>query len=286
MPGPRDTPLAVLTSRVRIEEKRIFEALERRNIPYHHLDERDLSLALVDEPVSWTAVINRCMSNTRSRYAAQLFEAYGVRVLNSSQVIATCGDKLLTSLALVKAGVPTPYTMVALSPAAALAALDRIGYPAVLKPVSGSWGRLLAKVNDRDAAEAILEHKQILGSPQHSVIYIQEYIDKPGRDIRVIVIGERVLCAMYRQAEHWITNTARGATTRPCEITDELAELVLRAAAAVGGGALAIDVLEHADGRLLVNEINHTMEFHGMMSATDVDVADALVQYALEVTGL
>ncbi|HEX6290611.1 MAG TPA: lysine biosynthesis protein LysX [Herpetosiphonaceae bacterium] len=282
----RDAPLAVLTSRVRIEEKRIFDALERRNIPYCHLDERDLSMALADEPVPWAALINRCMSNTRSPYVARLFEARGVMVCNSSQVIATCGDKLLTSLALVQAGLPTPRTAVALTPEAALEALDRFGYPAVLKPVSGSWGRLLAKVNDRDAAEAVLEHKQVLGSPMHSVIYMQEYIDKPGRDLRTIVLGKRVLCAMYRHAEHWITNTARGATTTACEITDELAELSLRVAHAVGGGALAIDFLERADGTLLVNEVNHTMEFHGMMAATKVDVADALVQYVLEVAEL
>jgi [lysine-biosynthesis-protein LysW]---L-2-aminoadipate ligase len=160
------------------------------------------------------------MSNTRSVYAARLFEARGVLVCNSSQVIETCGDKLLTSLALMQAGLPTPRTAVALTPEAALEALEQIGYPAVLKPVSGSWGRLLAKVNDRDAAEAVLEHKQVLGSPQHSVIYIQEYIDKPSRDIRTIVIGKQVLCAIYRHAQHWITNTARGATTTPCEISE------------------------------------------------------------------
>jgi [lysine-biosynthesis-protein LysW]--L-2-aminoadipate ligase len=279
-------PLAVVASRVRLEEKLLFEALERRRIPYRQLDERQLVMALDGATGDYTAVISRCMSNTRSMYVARLFEAQGAIVVNRSQVIETCGDKALTSLALVQAGVPIPRTEIALTPEAALAALDRFGYPAVIKPVSGSWGRLLAKVNDREAAEAILEHKQVLGSPAHAIIYIQEYIAKPDRDIRVIVMGEQVICAMYRHSPHWITNTARGGETSACPITDELADLALRAARAVGGGALAIDLLERPDGALVVNEINHTMEYHGMIAATSVDVADALVQYVCAEAGL
>jgi [lysine-biosynthesis-protein LysW]--L-2-aminoadipate ligase len=192
----------------------------------------------------------------------------------------------MTSLALIKAGVPTPRTTVALTPEAALAALDDFGYPAVLKPVTGSWGRLLAKVNDREAAEAILEHKDVLGSPVHSVIYIQEYIDKPGRDIRVNVMGDRVINAIYRYSQHWITNTARGAVAEPCELTPELVELSVKAAHAVGGGVLAVDLLERPDGSLVVTEINHTMEFYRTVMATGVDVAEALVEYVRQVADL
>lgn len=286
MTQANDIPLAVVASRVRVEEKLIFDALERRGVPYRHLDDRTLAIELNSQRASYRAVLNRSLSNTRSLYLAQLFEAGGARVFNSSQVIETCGDKVRTSLALVRAGVPTPQTVVALTPEAALQVLDTLGYPVVLKPVSGSWGRLLAKITSREAAEAVLEHKQVLGSPAHSVIYIQEYIDKPGRDIRTIVIGDEVISAMYRSSEHWITNTARGATPTRCELTDELTSLSLRAARAVGGGALAVDLLERRDGSLVVNEINHTMEFHGTIAATNVDVADALVGYVQQAAGL
>ncbi|HEX6291224.1 MAG TPA: lysine biosynthesis protein LysX [Herpetosiphonaceae bacterium] len=286
MSRPNDAPLAVIASRIRMEEKLIFAALARHGIPYDQLDERSLVMALEDTAVPYAAVINRSISNTRSLYATRLFEARGIPVVNRSQVIETCGDKILTSLALLQAGVPTPRTTVALTPEAALTAIDHFGYPAVLKPVTGSWGRLLAKVNDREAAEAILEHKEMLGSPAHSVIYIQEYIAKPGRDIRVNVIGDRVVNAIYRCSEHWITNTARGAVAQPCELTPDLVELSLRAAQAVGGGVLAVDLLERPDGSLIVTEINHTMEFYRTVTATGVDVAEALVAYVRQVARL
>jgi [lysine-biosynthesis-protein LysW]--L-2-aminoadipate ligase len=153
----------------------------------------------------------------------------------------------------------------------------------VLKPVVGSWGRLLAKINDRDAAEAVLEHKSTLGSVQHSVFYIQEYIDKPGRDIRAIVIGERVLTAMYRKSEHWITNTARGGEGELCPITPPIEDLCLRAAKSVGGGVLAVDLVEHPEKGLVVNEINHTMEFHTMQPVSGIDIAGEIVEYVMSV---
>lgn len=286
MAGAADQRLVVVTSRLRLEEKLILEALERRGVPYDHLDERRLAFILPDAQLRYQVVLNRSMSHTRNLYTAHLFEAHGSRVINSSQVITTCGDKILTSLALLRAGVPTPRTAVAVAPEAALAALERLGYPAVLKPAVGSWGRLLAKVNDRDAAEAVIEHKQALPSPMHSVIYAQEYIEKRGRDIRTIVVGGHVISAMYRHSDHWITNTARGATPQPCELTGELADLSLKASRAVGGGVLAVDLMELRDGSLVVNEVNHTMEFHGTMAASGVDVADALVGYAVEVMAL
>lgn len=283
MAGANCLPVAVVASRVRMEEKLILGSLERRGVLYEQLDERDISMPLEDREVPYSAVLNRSISNTRSLYVTRLFEARGIPVVNRSAVVETCGDKILTSLELIKAGIPTPRTTVALTPDAALKALEEFGYPAVLKPVTGSWGRLLAKVNDREAAEAILEHKEVLGSPAHQVIYIQEFIDKPGRDLRVNVMGDRAVNAIYRSSRHWITNTARGAVATPCELTPELVELSLKAAQAVGGGVLAVDLLERPDGSLVVAEINHTMEFYRTVMATGVDVADALVQYVLQV---
>lgn len=272
--------LAVLTTRTRLEERLIFAALERRGLAYAQVDDRTLVHRLGDHGgPRYRGVLNRIMSHTRSVYATRIFEATGHRVFNSSRVVDVCGDKILTSLALVRAGLPHPETVVAVTPDAALAAIEQVGYPAILKPAVGSWGRLLSKVNDRDAAETLIEHKQSLKSPIHNVYYVQEYVDKPDRDIRVIVIGDEVVAAVYRRSDHWITNTARGATTAVCTVTDELRDLALRAAAAVGGGILAVDLLERADGELLVTEVNHTMEFHGLAAVADVDVADLVVAY-------
>jgi [lysine-biosynthesis-protein LysW]--L-2-aminoadipate ligase len=158
-----------------------------------------------------------------------------------------------------------------------------MGYPVVLKPGVGSWGRLLAKVNDREAAEALLEHKQVLGSYHHSIYYIQEYVDKPGRDIRAFVVGDETICAIYRRSSHWITNTARGGEASNCPVTPELDELCQKAAAAVGGGVVALDLFEDEQRGLLVNEINYTMEFRNSIDTTGINIPGRVVDYVLQV---
>jgi [lysine-biosynthesis-protein LysW]---L-2-aminoadipate ligase len=277
--------IGVLYSRVRVEEKWIFGAMEKRGLDYERLDDRAISFDL-DNPAPWRefdAVLERSISYTSGLYALRMLNAFGVPTVNTAAVAEICGDKLTTSAMLAKAGLPQPHNATAFTPEAALQAIEAFGYPVVLKPVVGSWGRLLAKINDRDAAEAVLEHKATLGSVQHSVFYIQEYIEKPGRDIRAIVIGERVLTAMYRKSEHWITNTARGGEGEICPITPEIEALCLGAAKAVGGGVLAVDLVEHPEKGMLINEVNHTMEFHTMQPVSGIDIADEIVSYVMNV---
>lgn len=284
----RRLKIGVLYSRVRVEEKWIFAAMEKRGIDYERLDDRAITFDL-ENPEAWRAfdaVLERSISYTSGLYALRLLNAFGVPTVNMAAVAEVCGDKLTTSAMLAKAGVPQPRNVVAFTPEAALEAIEAFGYPVVLKPVVGSWGRLLAKINDRDAAEAVLEHKATLGSVQHSVFYIQEFIEKPGRDIRAVVIGERVLTAMYRKSEHWITNTARGGEGEVCPITPEIEELTLRAAKSVGGGILAVDLIEHSERGYLVNEINHTMEFHTMQPLSGIDIAGEIVEYVVANAGM
>jgi [lysine-biosynthesis-protein LysW]--L-2-aminoadipate ligase len=197
--------------------------------------------------------------------------------------VAKCGDKLITSSALHKHGVPTPRTMVAFSAQSALQVIEEMGYPVVLKPLVGSWGRLLAKVCDRNAAEALLEHKQTLGGYQHSIFYIQEYVEKPGRDIRTFVAGDRTVAAIYRYSPHWITNTARGGEAAPCPLTEELDLISRGAARAIGGGVVAVDIFETPGDRLLVSEVNHTPEFRNSIEPTGVDIPGEIIDYVLEV---
>ncbi len=277
--------IGVLYSRVRVEEKWIFGAMEKRGLDYVRLDDRAISFDL-ENPAPWRAfdaVLERSISYISGLYALRMLNAFGVPTVNTAAVAEVCGDKLTTSAMLARAGLPQPRNAAAFSTEAALEAIETFGYPVVLKPVVGSWGRLLAKINDRDAAEAVLEHKSTLGSVQHSVFYIQEYIAKPGRDIRAIVIGDRVLTAMYRKSEHWITNTARGGEGELCPITPEIEDLCLRAAAAVGGGVLAVDLIEHPERGYLINEINHTMEFHTMQPVSGIDIADEIVSYTMKI---
>ena len=274
--------IGILCSRVRFEEKSVFEALRRRGIPFERLNEDVLQFPIGGDVPATDVVLDRSIHHGRSLYALSLLNAAGVPTVNSGHVAQICGDKILTSATLAAAGVAIPKTVVAFTREAALEAIEKMGYPVVLKPMVGSWGRLLAKINDRDAAEAVLEHKETLGSYQHGIFYIQEYVRKPERDIRAIVMGEQTIGAIYRSSEHWITNTARSGQASPCPVTPEIHELCQDAANAVGGGFLAIDLLEHEDG-LLVNELNYTPEFHGFMSATGIPVADLVIDYLLHV---
>ncbi|CAG0948818.1 [lysine-biosynthesis-protein LysW]---L-2-aminoadipate ligase [Phycisphaerales bacterium] len=277
--------IAILHSRIRVEEKLLTDALQSRGVEHELIDIRELVLDLHD-PGTWRrfdAVLERCVSQTAATAVVRVLEGWGVPVINPSRIIDCCGDKLATSIALVRAGVPTPRTRVAVDEASALAAIEQNGYPAVLKPTVGSWGRLLARVNDRDAAEAIVEHKATLGSVQHSVFYVQEYVNKPGRDLRVFVVGDEVICGILRNSQHWVTNTARGGQASSLELTPEITDLSLRAARAVGGGVLAIDLLEHPDHGLQVNEVNHTMEFRNSIAPTGVDIPGRMIDYVLAV---
>jgi [lysine-biosynthesis-protein LysW]--L-2-aminoadipate ligase len=268
-----------------VEEKLIIEALQARGVCFELVDVRDARFDL-QQREAWSrfdVVLERCVSHSQALTALQILGAWGIPCVNDAHVAQVCGSKLETTLALLRAGVPSPEVHVALSADSALATIEAMGYPVVLKPAIGSWGRLLAKVNDREAAEAILEHKETLGSYQHSIFYIQAYVEKPGRDIRSFVVGDRTICAITRYAPHWITNTARGGHAENCPVTPEIDALSRAAAQAVGGGVVAVDLLESADRGLLVNEVNYTMEFRNSIAPTGVNIPAALVAYVLQV---
>jgi len=276
--------VGLLLSRIRVEEKLLIEALNRRGVDYDTIDDRRVIFDIQNNGWdNYDVIIERCVSHSRALYALLLFRDWGIPTVNTFEVAENCGNKLLTTSALVRAGIPTPVVKIAFTPQSALEAIEEMGYPVVLKPGVGSWGRLLSKINDCEAAETVLEHKQVLGSYHHSIYYIQEYIHKPGRDIRAFVVGDETICAIYRDSEHWITNTSRGGKASNCPVTPELNELSLASAKAVGGGVLALDIFEDPDRGLLVNEINYTMEFRNSIDTTGVDIPAKVVDYVLDV---
>ncbi|MCS7313787.1 MAG: RimK family alpha-L-glutamate ligase, partial [Acidobacteria bacterium] len=222
--------IAVLCSQVRVEEKLIFQAFQRRGVSVDRLDPRTQVLRLDGGAFPYDVVLDRSIRYSHSLYVLHVLEGQGVRCINRAAVVATCGDKVLTHVALLRAGVPTPPTVLAFTREAALAAIEELGYPAVVKPVVGSWGRLVARVNDRDAAEAVLEDRETLGNWQQQVFYVQAYVPKPGRDIRAFVVGDEPICAIYRTSEHWITNTARGGRASRCPVEGPVGDLAVRAA--------------------------------------------------------
>ncbi len=275
--------IGFLHSLIRKEEKLLIEEFRKRNVKLLTFDVRKINFFSTLEKIEeLDAILIRTISHTSSFYASRIFESRGVLCINSSEVIKTCGDKLLTSLALQSSKIPQPPFGVSFSTESALEVLKEMGFPVVLKPVIGSWGRLLAKVNDWEAAEALLEHKTVLGDFLHSsVFYLQKFVEKGGRDIRSFVIGDRCVAAIYRESAHWITNTARGGKAKNCPVTEELAHISVRASKAVGGGVLAIDIFETPEG-LFVNEVNHTMEFRNSIEVTGLNIPALIVDYVIE----
>ena len=275
------TRIGFLYTRLRAEEKYLLEELEKRpNVEIVRVkdDGQFFDISRISETMD--VLFERSVSYSRGLYISKIYEANGVKVVNSPQVAERCGDKYVTSQILVKNGIPTPRVLMAFDEESALAAVEAMGYPCVLKPVVGSWGRLLAKVDNRHAAESLIEHKATLGV-NHQIFYIQEYINKPGRDIRAFVVGEEPIAAIYRTSEGWITNTARGGVATNCPLTPELTDICHKTAKAVGGGLLAIDVFE-SDNGLTINEVNHTMEFRNSITTTGVNIPALMVDYVLE----
>jgi [lysine-biosynthesis-protein LysW]--L-2-aminoadipate ligase len=284
-PLTRPVRLGVLVSYLRPEEKAILSAARDRGVEVTPIFDRQLviDLSSKDAPGSgfdFDVVLDRCVAHSRSGYTLRALQRWGIPTLNSPEAVRLCDDKAENSLVLEAAGIPHPRTLIAFDVDSAIVACETVGYPAVLKPVTGSWGRLLARANGPEQARTILEQKKELGSFHHAIFYVQEHVEKPDRDIRAYVVGDRVLAASYRTAQHWVTNAARGAESIPCPITPEIENLALRACHAVGARLAGIDLLETPDG-LEVLEVNTGGEFKGLMSTTDVDIAGAIVDEAV-----
>ncbi len=276
--------LAVLVSYLRVEEKLILAAARERGVDVRTLMDRklvlDITSGVANQPeLDVDVVLDRGVAHSRAAYTLRALETWGIPTINRSSATAICDDKAYCSLALAAAGIPTPRTLLAFSVESGLEACEALGYPAVLKPVTGSWGRLLTKVNGPEQARVILEQKLEVGSFHHGIFYVQEFLDKPGRDIRCFVVGDRVLAASYRASEHWITNTARGATSHACPVTPQIEELSLRSCASVGARIAGVDLIETFDGYSVI-EVNTGGEFHGLLSTTEVNIAAEIVEEA------
>ena len=272
--------LGLLFSRLRLEEKHLIKEIKSRaDIELVMLDSRKLIVGPKSE-LNIDVLLDREISQSRALHIIQLLRNSHVKCINRYEIVTICGDKVFTSKALRDAGIPTPEVKVAFTKESALTAIEEMGYPVVLKPIDGSWGRLIAKIENRNSAEAILEHKSYLSSYYHSIFYIQEYIHKPDRDIRALVLGDNVICATYRTSDTWFTNVARGGKAIKCPLTSELEEICLKASKAVGGGALAIDLME-TDNGYTVHEINCSMEFKGSMEALSLNIPGMIVDYCV-----
>jgi len=281
--------IGLVYDRIRWDEKALIRAAVRAGVELSLVDPKNSYLDTIVNSEKFIAeygevVIQRCVSYFRGLHITAVLENSGLYVINPLDVSFICGNKLYTTLALTKAGIPTPRTLVAFTDEGVHKALENLGYPAVLKPVVGSWGRLIALVRDKDSAQAIIESREQMNNALLQIYYLQEYVERPPRDIRILVIGDEVVAASYRYSpkDEWRTNVARGGTSEPCPVTGELENIALKAAQTVGGGILAVDCMESPKG-ILVHEINSTVEFRGLYSATKIDIPAKIIKYAVEV---
>ncbi len=277
--------VAMLMTRMRTDEKRLQTALEARGaavelLPDHtlvfdpHHDARD----------RYDAILDRSLHLSRSRYATTLFQAAGIPTVNTPAVINLCSNKLRQSTVLNEAEVPVPAVRIAFSPKAAVEAMEQIGYPVVLKPIIGTGGQLVSLIEDRDAAEAVLEHKATLGSAHHEVFYIEEYVPKPGRDLRATVVGGQVLSVEARSGGGWRIGSNRHLKVEPVEASNAIYDVAMRASRAIAGyigGVLAVDIMEHPERGPLVAEVNYSVDFRETEVATGADIAGAIAEYVL-----
>jgi [lysine-biosynthesis-protein LysW]--L-2-aminoadipate ligase len=279
--APDRPVVGLLASRVRADDRRILDAFDRRAIPAVRIDPRKLTSSAAQREADPWVVLDREISLTRAVYGASILESRGSVVVNDSAAIARCGDKWLTTRALVAAGVPTPHTVLALTPESALEEVERAGKPLVIKPLTGSWGRRIGRLDDLDSAGLVLEHVAALPSPQSHVVYLQEDVRDIEADVRLLVVGGTVVGACCRTCPGLRKNVALGGMSQKYEPSEETAKVAVRAAEAVGADLAGVDVLVTPDRGPLVLEVNAGVEFSGLQSALgdDVDVAEAIVDH-------
>jgi len=276
--------VTILYDNIRWEEKALLEAGKKNNINVQMVNCKNLALNLEKNPEDYGVVIQRCVSYYRNLHSTAALEGLGVKVINCLNTGIFAGNKLFTHMLLKKFGVPTPDATVAFSKEAALEALETQGFPRVIKPTVGSWGRLISKLNDKESAEGIIESREKM-YPIHQVHYLEEFVKRPPRDIRAIMVGDKIVAAIYRISENgnWKTNMALGGVAEPCKVTPEMEEMCIKAKNAVQGDIVGVDLMESNDKGLVVHEVNNTTEYKNTVRVCEVDIPTKMLEYALKI---
>ncbi len=269
--------IGMLYERIRKDEKLLIAAANKKGIELDLIKVQDLLFDIGKNGFDHDIVLERCMNHLTAMYALNILNSFGVKTVNSGRTAQICGSKFSVTEALIMNKIPTPKVQIAFTPEKALDIIEEMGYPVILKPAIGSWGKLLAKINDKEAAEAIVYHKKNLGTYHHSVYYVQEYIEKHGRDIRVFVVGNKVY-AIYRNSKHWITHIDKGASISKCTVTPKIKKLALKAKNAVNGDFVCVDMLESRKG-IQVLEVDYTPEFSVYFPHLDEKITDDIIDY-------
>ena len=281
--------ICIIYDKLRFEEKKIYSDIQQKGFDATLVDGKSLIFDTVSskrDPRYGDIVLQRVISYNRGLHLTYCLEQTGLPVVNSFRVSEICGNKLITSLILKKNNVPTPKTTFAFSTESARECMKKLGYPLVVKPIIGSWGRGVYQIKDQSMAEMMLDSRQENDNSFSRIYYFQELIDRPSRDIRCIVIGDQIVASVFRYSSEneWRTNVAVGGRTEEAPMTSELREIVLKASSAVGGGILGVDLMEDSERGYLVHEVNNTVEFRGASAVCKSDIAGAMTDYLVKVS--
>ena len=275
--------LSILYDTIRWEEKALFDSAKKKGVNVQMVDCKNLFVNLDKTKEEFETVMQRCVSYYRSLHSTAALEGKGINVINSLNTSIFAGNKLFTHMLLQKYGVPTPFSAVAFSEEAALEALNAKGYPMVLKPTVGSWGRMIALLKDHDSAEGIMESRERM-YPIYQVYYLEEFVQRPPRDIRAIMVGDKIVAAIYRYSGNgqWKTNMALGGKAEECMVTKEMEDICIKAKNAVQGQIVGVDLMESKEKGLVVHEVNNTTEYKNTVRVTGVDIPALMIDYALK----
>ena len=280
----KETSFFILYDQLRWEEKSLIETAKKKDIKLEVINCRENSIDLDKDKSIYCndIILQRCVSYYNSLHSTAAFEGLGAKMINSLHTAIMCGNKLFTHMELSKSGIAIPKAFCAFSNRSAMNILNKNGYPKVIKPVVGSWGRMIALLKDKEAAEAVIEDREHM-YPLYHVFYFEEFVKRPPRDIRCIVVGDRVVAAIYRYSgdNEWKTNMALGGKAESCKVTNEMEDLCLRAAKTMKGEILGVDLMESENG-LLVHEVNNTTEFKNTVRVTEVDIASLIIDHLIE----
>jgi len=272
--------ITVLYDTIRLEEKLLIKAAERHDIHIEMVDCKQLFVDLNKNTHEFEIVLQRCVSYYRNIHSTATLEGLGAKVINCLNTGLLAGNKLFTHMLLQKAGIPTPEATIAFSKESAIESLEKNGYPKIIKPTVGSWGRMVSKLNDRDSAEGVIESRESM-HPSYQMYFLEEFVQRPPRDIRAIVIGDTVAGAIYRVSNdsNWKTNTHLGGSAEVCEVSNELEDICIKAKNAVQGEIVGVDLMESNDKGLVVHEINNTTEFRNVVKVTGNDIPTQMLDY-------
>jgi [lysine-biosynthesis-protein LysW]---L-2-aminoadipate ligase len=275
--------LTILYDNIRWEEKALYEAAKKKGIKVNNLDCKHLFIDLnkKDSHYRNKIIIQRCVSYFKNLHSTAALEGLGAYIINPLLTATLCGNKLFAHMKLQKAGVKTPKAISAFSEESAISAIDTLGYPVIIKPTIGSWGRLIALLRDKDAAKAVIEDREHM-FPLYHIYYFEEFVKRPPRDIRAIVVGDRVVAAIYRYSGEgeWKTNMALGGHAEACPVTKELEDICIKATTAMDGKIVGVDLMESKEHGLVVHEVNNTTEFKNTVRVTGVDIPGLMVDYS------